>query len=1095
MMGSQTSACLLAAFKHDLFMPSSPAVVIGFLAALAAAAWVALHLLRLGRRNALQWALAPVRLAAGYATLSLLFQVLQRSLVLATNWALWPIALGGAACVELIVAFYRLERSTVSRRTGFLLMGLRLGLVLLVVIMLAQPVRSLDITRKLQRFVAILVDNSASMHVPETQLTDSEKVRLAEMLGVEKRLYALDLMHQKVVRTRQDLAQRHEHLVRLADSKGDIFAAQLSDYANKLLEALQQAQKMVAAEAEAIDKVVRGKLTFDSKLLAELLDIKTKLQVQAPQHLQDAIKLVEHADGQQLAKNYETIKNAVARSSTALAEQEDRLAAAAAAIDATFLKTLPPERRARVDQVADKTRYMLARDVLLTAMPAPKGGKPASLVDRVHEDYELKVYTFASTATEVKLEDWAKSAATTQPAPTARTQPASAPGSTPTTAPSLDERMRSVAALPVEQQETNLAAALQQVIADMKGKELAGVIVLTDGRHNVTERVDLHARDLGLQKAPICPIIFGSDRAPCDAGVVDLQAPETVAVQDRVFVRATLKLDALAGQSVKVTLWNGDRQVDQKTVDVPHVDRFRTAVSLSDEPKQAGMQAYRLEVESTPGEVFTTNNDYAFTVSVSNEQTRLLLVEGRPRWEFRYLKNLFDMRDRSVRLQHVLLEPDRIEGQDPRQEVFASAARPPEQTEATSLPRDPAEWMKFDVIILGDVDPRHFSPDHLDALRKFVFDRGGSLIVIAGPTHMPRSYAGTIVEEMLPATLPPPADLAEGVIREGAFRIALTAEGQDNVITRQEVDPKENLRVWDSLPEIHWRHPIKEARPAATVLAYAMPPDPPDPVRQALNGQQLDQQLHEQLRRFQRERALIMFQNVGMGKVMFLSFDHTWRLRYRIGDTYHHRLWGQVLRWATANKLPSGTDLVKIGTDRSRYSPRTPVTVRAKIVNEDFSPLRSDEVRVNVLNEKDGSPVVWRKLEFVPDSPGVYTGQLTDLPSGSYRVELDAPAAKPLLARDNVDKVGTVFSIDPAAPVEQIELAADRGLLGHVAKLSGGRLFDPPQAAAVLDVLGTNTIVDREHREYIIWNSWPLLVLMVLVAATEWILRKKAGLA
>jgi len=1094
MMGFQTSAWLLAAFKHDLFMPSSPAVVIALLAAMAAAAWVGLHFLRLGRLPAVRWALLPVRLALGYIALSLLFQVLQRGLVLTTSWALWPIALGGAACVELIVAFYRLERRTVSRRTGFILMGLRLALLLLAIIMLAQPVRSLDISRRLQRFVAVLVDNSASMHVPETQLTDSEKVRLAEMLGVEKRPYPLDTVHQKIVQARQDLAARHEHLVRLRESKGDIFTTQLADYADKLLEALRNAQKTVTAQADAIEKTIRGKLTFDSKLLAELLDIKTKLQVQAHQRLDDAVKIAEHADSAQLARSYDTLKNAVAQASVALAEQEDRLAAAAVAVDAVFLKALPADRRARVAAVADKTRYVLARDVLLSPLPWPKGAKPASLVERIGQEYEVRVYSFASTASEVNLEQWAK-APTTQPADAAASQPATQPASAPAGAPSTEERMRTVAALPVEQQETNLAAALQQVITDMKGKELAGVIVLSDGRQNAGERVEILARDLGIQKAPICPIVFGSDRAPCDAAVVNVEAPETVYTQDRVYVKADIKLDALAGQSIKLTLWDGKRQVDQTTVDVPHVDRFRKQVQLSDEPKEAGMHAYRLEIDPSPGEVFTTNNEYPFTVSVSNDQTRLLLVDGRPRWEYRYLKNLFDMRDRSVRLQHVLLEPDRIAGQDPPPEIHASAARPPEQTEATALPKDLAEWLKFDVIILGDVDPRHLGDQQIDALRRFVFDRGGSLIVIAGPIHMPRSYAGTVIEEMLPATLPPPADLAGGVPMEGAFRIALTAEGQDNVIMRQEVDPKENLRVWNSLPDIYWRHPIREARPAATVLAYAMPPNPPDAIRTALAREQLDQDLHDQLRRFQRERALLMFQNVGMGKVMFFSFDHTWRLRYRVGDTYHHRLWGQVLRWATANKLPAGTDLVKIGTDRSRYSPRTPVTVRAKIVQEDFSPLRSDEVRVNVFNEKDGSLVLWRKLEFVPDSPGVYIGELTELPSGSFRVELDAPAAKPLLARDNVDKVATVFSIDPAAPTEQIELAADRGLLGRLATLSGGRLVDPPQAAAVMDVLGTDSVVEREHRDYFIWNSWPLLVLMVLVAAVEWILRKKAGLA
>ena len=1108
MMDFSISAGLLATAKHDVLMSSSPAIVIYLLAALAAAGWVGLHYLR-PRAVVVRWLMLPLGLAVGYIALLLLFQALQRVFVLATSWELWPMAVGGAVCVEVVAGLYRLERSTVSRRMGFLLLGLRLSLLLLVLIMLLQPVFSRDFTRKLQRFVAVLVDNSASMHIPETQLGPSEKVRLAEMLGVEKRPYRLDRVYQAVRQARSDLAGQHDRLNLLRESKGDIFASQLADYSNTLLKNLQAAQKTVREQAEAIDKTVKGKLRLDSKLLETLYDVRAKLQVQVLQRLADAVKIAEQGDKKALVRDFDTLQNSIAQASTTLNDQESRLQDSAVGLDKIFLDSLPPDRQAKINAVAEKTRFMLARDVLLTPMETDKADKTLSLVEQIQAEYDVKVYSFASSAAEVNLDEWRKAkpafvvppaggssknaltgALPTQPAGTPTTAPASGPAS-PTAA---DEVMKSVAALPADQQETNIAAALQQVVTDMKGKDLAGVIVLSDGRQNAGERVEILARDLGIQKAPICPIVFGSERPPRDAGIVALEAPETVYAQDKVYVKSDIKLDGLAGESVKIILWDGKRLVDQTTLPVPQVDRFRKQIQLADEPKEPGLHAYRLEIQSMAGEVFATNNEYPFTVSVSSDQTRLLLVDGRSRWEFRYLKNLFDMRDRSVRLQYVLMEPDRITGQPPRAEIHAAAARPAEQSEATALPRELAEWLKFDVIILGDVNPQHLRPEDLEALRKFVFDRGGALIVIAGPNFMPRAYGGSVLEEMIPATLPPPAEMT-GAATEGGYRIALTSEGRENVIMRQEVDPKENLRVWDSLPDIYWRHPLRSARPAATVLAYAMPLNPPELIRRAMSQETLNQETLDQLRQFQRERALVMFQSVGMGRVMFLSFDHTWRMRYQVGDTYHHRFWGQILRWANANKLPAGTDLVKIGTDRSRYSPRSKVTVRAKIVQPDFSPVRTDEARVNVFSEKDNALLLWRKLEYVEDSPGVYTGDLTDLPSGSYRVELDAPVAKPLLARDNVEKVGTAFSIDPAAPTEQIELAADRGLLGRLATLSGGKLVDPPQAASVLDVLGTNRKVDREHREYVIWHSWPLLLLMVMIAAGEWILRKKAGLA
>jgi hypothetical protein len=348
------------------------------------------------------------------------------------------------------------------------------------------------------------------------------------------------------------------------------------------------------------------------------------------------------------------------------------------------------------------------------------------------------------------------------------------------------------------------------------------------------------------------------------------------------------------------------------------------------------------------------------------------------------------------------------------------------------------------------------------------------------------------MEDLLPVELVKPRP-GTTVMDSGdpSFRIALTPEGQENILMRQHVEPKENQTIWNSLPDIYWRYP-GAALKGTLVLAYAVPPKPPDFVKKAASGTLEEKELAA-LREFRRERALITIRRLEPGKVMFLSFDRTWRLRYRVGDTYHHRFWGQMLRWATAEKLPAGTDLVKIGTNRSRYSPRDNIRVRVKIVRADFSPVVSDEVAVNVF--ADDKRVLRRKLEFVPDSPGIYTADLGELPSGSYRAELDAPVAKPLLERDNVEKVATLFSVDPAAPAEQIELAADRGLLNRLATLSGGIMTEPSQAHELLGALGEEKRVDPRPRQFLLWNSWPLLILIVLVATGEWLLRKKVGLA
>src|SRR5260370_624295 len=51
-----------------------------------------------------------------------------------------------------------------------------------------------------------------------------------------------------------------------------------------------------------------------------------------------------------------------------------------------------------------------------------------------------------------------------------------------------------------------------------------------------------------------------------------------------------------------------------------------------------------------------------------------------------------------------------------------------------------------------------------------------------------------------------------------------------------------------------------------------------------------------------RDNALAALQNYGLGRVLYLGVDSTWRWRYRIGDTYHHRFWSQIIRWAASDK-------------------------------------------------------------------------------------------------------------------------------------------------------------------------------------------------
>jgi hypothetical protein len=287
---------------------------------------------------------------------------------------------------------------------------------------------------------------------------------------------------------------------------------------------------------------------------------------------------------------------------------------------------------------------------------------------------------------------------------------------------------------------------------------------------------------------------------------------------------------------------------------------------------------------------------------------------------------------------------------------------------------------------------------------------------------------------------------------------------------------------------LFWRHGLTESKAGAAVLAYALPPEPPAYMTTAVP----DESDWRRRRDFERRQALVVRQEVGHGRVLFLGFNRTWRLRYRVGDLHHHKFWGQVVRWAMAGTPPFGNAFARIGTDRPVYAPDHAVRVRARLVQADWQPIVSRRVSARVF--RDGRLAAQRRMEPAAGSAGLYEADLGALPEGRYRVELDAPDAAAVLGEDIVAEAVCELAVEPAVTAERVELTADRALLARLADVTGGVMAPPEDAAAVIAACGPPVVTQRERRQFEIWNSWPFLLLIVALGATEWVVRKRERL-
>ncbi|MBQ9432137.1 MAG: hypothetical protein IJU44_11370 [Kiritimatiellae bacterium] len=632
---------------------------------------------------------------------------------------------------------------------------------------------------------------------------------------------------------------------------------------------------------------------------------------------------------------------------------------------------------------------------------------------------------------------------------------------------------------------TDITGALEGVIQEIPSEQLAGVLLLSDGLHNSESSVLPVMRRLAAQGVPVCSVMVGGTKLPKDLSIADVRAPESIFLGDRVRLVSAVHVCGMLGQSVKVRLLRGGVEVDSRVLNVTD-DDWTGEVRLSHEPDERGVERYMVEVEPVEGELFRENNQWPVEVAVSDDRINVLLVDRSPRWEFRYLRNLFFGRDKSVNLQFWLTNPDQLAGAAEKSLPPASTARAFGDSESGGWPVNDADWRAFDVIILGDLGPDVLSDAVQRQIRACVEERGALLVAIAGSHSMPFAFPPeSPFAELCPFTVVSRPD-GYWPTADDKFRLVLTPAGQEHPVMSQSGSVSENEEFWRLLEPFDWHLPAV-AKPGTEVLAMAVElGEGAEPVLTDVR----DATEHiSRIMSYRNRHALIVAKNAGRGKVLGLGFDQTWRLRYRIGDVRHHRFWGQVLRWGVGERLRAGDDHLRIGTDKLVYASGEPVRVTVRLNDKGFPGAERSRLEAVLTNGEDAEI---SRAGLLPrdGADGFYDGtvQIPSGVSGSCR----------LTVRGESGRLGDAAAeLLVSATKRSLELGRtrpDAGMLDVLASGTGGKRLRPDQVPDLEEAFGEPSGLLREQHEILLWCHPLLLLLLGVLLCAEWLARKRLGL-
>lgn len=600
-------------------------------------------------------------------------------------------------------------------------------------------------------------------------------------------------------------------------------------------------------------------------------------------------------------------------------------------------------------------------------------------------------------------------------------------------------------------------------------RPVVGVVLLTDGQRNLGPPADALADKLAARGVPVYPVLIGSIKRPIDAAVAAIKAPERVSKGDAADVLVTVKIDGPPpGTEVPVTLDRPGASPMKKTVRVP-ADGSRPVVGFRIPMDAPGVQTFTAAVGPIPGDIRADNDRRGASIEVVDDRAKVLLIDGEARWEFQYLRNAL-ARDPHVTVDAVVFRQPTFPGGDP---TYLRALPP--KPEPTAKGPQPDPLGAYDLIVLGDIRPGDLAADAWSRLERYVDSRGGTLAIASGPRSLAMMASGETSRKLLPVLAPrpvPPGSLKPDPTRPALPPGVAIAPASPSIeafpMMRLDADPEQSRRVWSGLPPLPWVATGK-AKPLATVLATA--------------GTDAE------------SSAALVAQPYGLGKVLWIGTDGTWRWRYRAGDRHHHRFWGQVVRWASGAKLAAGNRIVRFGPDRPRPIEGDATSIRAQFADD--APGVTPELLVAARvfkkgpdGKPSGDPVAVVPLRPRADAPRVFQAEAPPLARGAYLIRLDVPQ----MGAEAPSEAAAPLDVLPRDTPERVELAASRDPLDRLAATTGGRVFTIEDVAALPPLLKARTIERTRTEETSLWDRPGALVLFFALLAAEWALRKRAGL-
>ena len=594
--------------------------------------------------------------------------------------------------------------------------------------------------------------------------------------------------------------------------------------------------------------------------------------------------------------------------------------------------------------------------------------------------------------------------------------------------------LNAFAELPNPGDASNIGSSIVQTLREASNTSLGALILVSDGADNSGNIDAATLSEIVSYGVPIHTVGIGREAIPEDLELTSIQLPQSALPGTTLSAGVSIIHDQ--GGMTRIKVYNGDELISTEEIEL-NANQNMTTAFIDVEVSEPGELDLRFTLDPVNGERNLANNSIAQVVDVPDGNYRILYIEGEPRWEYKFMQRALD-EDPSVQLSTLLrVTPNKF---------YRQGIDDPDQL-AEGFPLERSELFAYDALIIGSVELAEFNEEQQQMIHDFVSERGGSLMMLAGLNGLGLGgWSESVVSEVLPVRLA--ADDA-AFVRQQA-KVIPTPSGLASPILLLSDNPAENLERWNELPNIADYQNLGSLRPAATTLLEI-----------DVNGEL---------------QPLLVTQPYGKGQSYIMATGGTWRwqMSMPLEDMSHETFWRQLARGLVVNSpLP-----FELSTNIENEE----IRVRAQVRDPDAE--ENQGLAVSAVVSSEYGPAM--TLELLPSSnqPGVYEASFNPADTGLFSIEA-------------ISRVGNtpVSSVRSAIRYEQNQEAfairQNRDLLENLAAVTGGQYWQAQNWDELPEAISYSTAGITEQDIRYLWDAPIIFILLILLKAAEWLLRRR----